>query len=102
MVLLYFDTHKGRGSCHRMDPGNAEDHLTKHLSCYTALVLLWAMLLMCTCPDESGVLVQAAAVDPGGSYTSIYRQSRIFSRGPLNWIMRVLISHDVRNSDIGL
>ena len=35
--------------------------------------------------------VQAAAVDPGGSYTSIYRQSRIFSRGPLNWIMRVLI-----------
>jgi len=42
-------------------------------------------------PDRSGWFMQAAAVDPGGSYTSIYRQSRIFSRGPLNWIMRVLI-----------
>jgi len=49
------------------------------------------MLFMCTWPDRHGRFMQAAAVDPGGSYTSIYRQSRIFSRGPLNWIMRVLI-----------
>ena len=31
-------------------------------------------------------------MDPGGSFTSIYRESRLFGRGPVNWIMQFLYS----------
>ena len=36
--------------------------------------------------------MQAAAVDPGGSFTNIYRDSWLFSRGPLRWGMHFLYS----------
>ena len=40
--------------------------------------------------NKSVTLLQACAVDPGSVSTAIYRDSRLFSRQPLKWLIQTL------------